>query len=180
MEKRNKRVNIDKNVEVIVKNNSNKRIIFDSPRMQTPIDLLEKGDEEYISVADLRTMINASRKMFDRFSIIITDILHDEYTIEDLLKFVGLEKSYGEYFELRPNNKDKSVNVDDIENFILKSNTQRFESTVESVSMELRKKIIEESIILFKEEKLVDYNKMNAIKKSVGNEDLFLDAEDTK
>lgn len=179
MEKRNKRVNVDKNVEVLIVNNSNKRIIFDSPRMQTPIDLEQKGDQEFITVSDLRTMVNANRKMFESFTLIVVDIIHDDYTLEDLFRFVGLDKSYNEYYSLRPNSKDKSINTNDIENFILKSNGKRFEDILKNSSVELHNKIVQESVILFKEGKLNDYNKMNTIKVAVGNDDLFLDAEET-
>lgn len=179
MEKRRKRVSIDKNVEVLIVNNSNKRIIFDSPRMQSSIDLVEKGDEEYITVADLRTMVNANRQMFESFSLIVAEILDDEYVLEDLLQFVGLDKAYNEYFGLRPNAKDKSVSIEDIENFILKSNGSRFEDILKNSSLLLRNKIIEESVFSFKEGKLNDYNKMKTIESVIGNDDLFQDAEET-
>ena len=176
---RKKRVNIDKNIEVIIANNSNKRIIFDSARLSTQIDLHQKGDEEYVTVGDLRAMINANRKLFESFTLIVTDIVDDEYTLEDLFTFVGLEKAYKEYYSLRPNNKDKSVSVEDIENFILKSNSERFATILKDVGGLLRKKIIEESIALFRESELTDFNKMQAIEEITGNEELFLDVRES-
>lgn len=176
---RKKRVNIDKSIEVIVTNNSTTRIIFDNVRLTTQIDLHQKGDEEYITVGDLRTLINANRKLFESFTLIITDIVDGAYTLEDLIAFVGLEKAYKEYYSLRPNNKDKSVSVEDIENFILKSNSERFATILKDVSVLMRNKIIEESIMLFRDGKLTDFNKMQAIEEITKNEELFLDVRES-
>ena len=179
MEKRRKRVNIDKNVEVLIVNNSNSRIILNNNKLSTPIDLEEKGDEEYITVGELRTLVNTNRKMFEGFKLIVADILDDDLTLEDLFTFVGLEKAYNEYFSLRPNSKDKSVSTDDIDMFILKSNANRFEEILNGCSVELKHKIIFTAIEIFRDGELNDYAKMQVLRKFT-DEDLFDDLEITR
>lgn len=177
--KRKRRVNIDKNVEVVLVNNTFSRFIYDNPRVSTTFDMLAYGDEEYITVGDLRTMVNSSRKIFEGFSLLITEILDDEYTLEDLLVFLGLDRKYEEYFSMTPNSTNDMVAVGDIQTFILKSKPQRFEQMLESMSDKLRNRIIETSIVLFKLGQFGDYQKMQVIRKIV-NDDVFLDAEDTE
>jgi hypothetical protein len=176
---RRRRVNIDKNVEVVVTNNSFFRFIYDNPRISTTFDMERWGDEEYITVGDLRTMVNTSRKLFEGFTLLITEILDSEYTLEDLLVYLGLDKKYDEYFSMTPNNDGSTVEVGDIRTFIEKSNPQRFEQILESMNDKLRNKIIETTVALFKLKEFGDYNKMQVIRKFT-NDDVFLDAEDTE
>lgn len=177
MEKRRKRVVIDKDVEVLIVNNSpRKRIILGHDKVASLVDLEQSGDEEYITVGELKLLVNTNRKLFEGFSVLITEILHDEFTLEDLVSFVGLEKAYAEYWSLKTNAKDKSVQVGDIEAFILKSNEKRFDEILSTVNSQLKEKIIFLSINLFREGQFKDYSKMQTIRK-LTDEDLFDDLE---
>lgn len=177
--KRKRRVNIDKNVEVIVVNNTFGRFIYDNPRISTSFDMENFGDEEYIPVGELRTMVNSSRKTFEGFSLLIVEILDDEYSLEDLLVYLGLDKKYEEYFSMSPNNKGSFVDVADIQSFIEKSNPQRFKQLLEGMNDKLRNKVIETTVALFKLGKFGDYQKMQVVR-AFTNDEVFLDAEDTE
>lgn len=176
---RRKRVNIDRDVEVVVVNNTFGRFIYSNPRISTAFDMENYGDEDYITVGELRTMINSHRKIFENFMLLITDILDDRYTLEDLLVYLGLDKRYEEYFSMSPNWKRGQVEVGDMQQFIEKSSPQRFKQFMESVDERLRNKIIETAVALFKLGRFGDYTKMQVIRKFV-NDDVFLDAEDTE
>jgi hypothetical protein len=176
---RRRRVNIDRNVEAVVVNNTFGRFIYDNPRISTAFDMQAYGDEEYITVGELRTMVNSSRRLFEGFSLIITEILDDEYTLEDLLVYLGLDRKYDEYFSMSPNSRNKEVQVGDIKTFIEKSNPQRFREILEGMSEGLRNKVIETIVALFKTGQFGDYQKMQVVRKFT-NDEVFLDAEDTE
>ena len=177
--KRRRRVNIDKNVEVIVANNSFYHFIYDNPRINTSFDLQNWGDEEYITVGELRTMVNASRKIFEGFTLLIIEILDDEYTLEDLLTYLGLDNKYEEYFKMIPNKRDKRASVADIRTFIEKSTTERFKQVLSGMDERLRGTVIETALTLFKTQNFGDYNKMQVIRE-LTHDDIFLDAEETE
>lgn len=176
---RRRRVNVDRNVEVAVVNNTLGRFIYENPRMTTAFDMEQYGDEDYITVGELRTMINSNRKIFESFQLLITEVLDSEYTLEDVLVYLGLDRKYNEYFSMSPDWKRGQVNVGDFQMFIEKSNPRKFKQLLDSMDSKLRNKVIEISVALFKTGKFGDYQKMRIIKSYVGD-DLFDDAEETE
>ncbi|KEK23951.1 hypothetical protein [Bacillus gaemokensis] len=176
---RRKRVNIDRNTEVIVVNNELWRFVYDNPKMQTALDMESRGDEDYITVGDLRVILNSNRKILEGFSLLITEVVGGEYELEDVLVYLGLDKKYDEYFALSPEWKRGQVDSSDIKEFILKSNTQKFKHVMETSDSKLVKKIIETAVGLFKLGEFGDYQKMQVIRKHVGDE-IFEDAEATE
>lgn len=177
--KRRKRVNVDRNTEVIVVNNEPGRFIYNNQRMQTALDMENHGDEEYVTVGDLRVILNSSRKVLEGFKILITDVVNEEYELEDVLVYLGLDKVYESYFSLSPEWKHGQVDSSDIKEFILKSNSKKFKAILETVDAKLRNKIVETSIVLFKLGEFADYQKMQSIRKFTDDE-IFLDAEDSE
>lgn len=176
---RRKRMNIDKDVELVIVNNTVGRLIYKNPRMSMTIDLESYGDEEYITVGDMRTLISSSRKLVDEFSVIITEVLDGDLELEDVLVYLGLERKYNEFFSLSPLHKRGDVDKQDIQLFLTKAPTDKFERMMESMDKKLRNKIIEISVAMFKLRKFTDYSKMEIIQRYV-NEDLFDDAKETQ
>ncbi|GAB6253564.1 hypothetical protein BCSAG_48820 [Bacillus cereus] len=176
---RRKRVNVDRNTEVIVVNNEMWRFVYDNPKMQTALDMEKHGDEDYITVSDLRVILNSNRKILEGFSLLITEVVGGEYELEDVLVYLGLDKKYDEYFSLSPEWKRGQVESSDVKEFVLKSNVQKFKHIMETVDAKLSKKIIETAITLFKTGEFGDYQKMQVIRKYAGD-DIFADAEETE
>lgn len=176
---RRKRVNVDRNTEVIVVNNEMWRFVYDNPKMQTALDMEKHGDEDYITVGDLRVMLNSNRKILEGFSLLITEVVGGEYELEDVLVYLGLDKKYDEYFSLSPEWKRGQVESSDVKEFILKSNAQKFKHIMETVDSKLSKKIIETAVTLFKTGEFGDYQKMQVIRSYAGD-DIFADAEETE
>lgn len=176
---RRRRVAVDRNAEVIVTSNVIGQFYYENPRMSMIIDLEKIGDEEYITVGDLRAILNSNRKIIEGFQLIITDVADSEYTLEDVLVYLGLDKKYDEFYSLSKRGKDGQAEVTDIKNFILNSPITSFESTMAKIDEKLRTRVIEASVVLFKLKEFGDYNKMRVIEEYV-NEELFLDARETE
>lgn len=175
---RKRRVAVDRNVEVVVVSNVIGRFYYDNPRMATVIDLHHIGDEEYVTVGDLRTIVNSSRKILEGFDLLITEVLDNQYTLEDVLIFLGLDRKYDEYFSLNKG-RDGAPEVADIKNFLVHTPAKQFDKIMETIDSKLRAKIIEIAVTLFKLKEFGDYNKMRIIEQYV-SEDLFADAEVTE
>ncbi|EPC8410973.1 hypothetical protein CN553_12430 [Bacillus cereus] len=170
-----RRVNVDRDTMCIVKNNSFGQFFYDNSRMTERIDMEKHGDETEVSVSDLRAMVNSGRKNLEGFSIIITEVLDPEYTLEDVLGYLGLTKIYDELYALSNGDADP----DAIKNFIQRTSAKKFKEVMESMSPKLRAKVIETSVKLFKLDEFGDYTKMKVIEGYV-NEDLFDDAEESE
>lgn len=175
---RRRRVAVDRNVEVVVVSNVIGRFYYENPRMTQVIDLHHIGDEEYVTVGDLRTIINSSRKILEGFDLLLTEVIDSEHTLEDVLVFLGLDAKYDEYFSLS-NGRTGSPQATDIKDFLVNTPARAFEKIMKTIDPKLRSKIIEISVTLFKLKEFGDYNKMRIIESYV-SEDLFDDAEATE
>lgn len=177
---RKRRVNIDRNIEVIVVSNVvGSKFFYENPRMSQNIDLAKIGDEEYITVGDLRTMLNSNRKILEGFQLLITDVVDNEVTLEDVLIYLGLDRKYEEYYDLANKQNGELAEVTDIKDFILNAPINAFQKTMEKIDSKLRTRVIEMAVILFKLKEFGDYNKMRIIESYV-NDELFADANETE
>lgn len=173
--KRRRRVNIDRNVEVLIVNNTFGRLVFNNSRMTAKVDMQDYGDDQYITVGDLKTMTSSAKKMFESFEILIVDILDDEYELEDLLNFVGLFEQYSKFF----GNDVKELNVGDMNSFIINSSEKQFEGLMRKASRPLRFKIAQNSAVLIKAKRLSNMNKIAILEELVG-EDVIADIRSTE
>ena len=176
---RKRRVSVDRDTEVVIVSNTIGRFFYQNPRMSMVIDLHKIGDEEYVTVQDLRTILNSNRRVLEGFQILITEVLDSEYSLDDVLLFLGLDKKYDEFYSLTRKSKESSIEVSDIKKFIVDSPFNAFEKSMETMDVNLRSRVIENAVTLFKLKEFPDYNKMQIIQKYVG-EDLFDDAKETE
>lgn len=176
---RRRRVSVDRDVEVVVVSNALGRFFYENPRMSMVLDMEKIGSEEYVTVGDLRTILNSNRKILEGFDLLITEVLDSEYTVEDVLLFLGLDKKYKEYFSLTRKKGQDIPEVGDIKDFLTKAPQHVFESQMENMDAKLRRKVIETAVTLFKLKQFGDYNKMQVIQGYV-NDELFDDAKETE
>lgn len=176
---RRRRVTVDRDVEVVIVSNTTNRFYYENPRMNMVIDLHHIGDEEYVTVGDLRTILNSNRKILESFEILITEVVDEQYTVEDVLIFLGLDRKYREYFSLVRKDMNSMAEVTDIKNFLIKAPLHVFEDQMAKMDDKLRGKVIEMSVKLFKLKQFSDYNKMQIVSEYV-NEELFDDAKETE
>ncbi|KDN90452.1 hypothetical protein JR311_19920 (plasmid) [Bacillus velezensis] len=175
---RKRRVSVDRDVEVVIVSNTIGNFYYENPRMNMAIDLEHINDEEYVTVGDLRTILNSNRKILEGFSILITEVLSDEYTLDDVLVFLGLRDKYDDFYSLT-RKSDKVAEVKDIKDFLTKAPLSSFEKTMEKISSKLRERVIETAITMFKLKEFGDYNKMRIIEEYV-NDEIFLDAKESE
>lgn len=176
---RRRRVSVDRDVEVVIVSNTLNSFYYENPRMAQVVDLQHINDEEYVTVGDLRTILNTSRSVLEGFSILITEVLSDKYTLEDVITFLGLDEKYEEYYSLTGKKQGSPAEVKDIKEFLMNAPINAFEKTMENIGDKLRSKVIETAITLFKLKEFGDYNKMRIIEEYV-NDEIFDDAKETE
>ena len=150
---RRKRVNIPKDVECVVMSLCNGELIYRDKRTTRLFEFPELGDTEIMTIEELTTMKNLSRKFFKNSYIAIVDILDDEYTLEDVYSFLQITT---ETEILCPEDMDDIVLEMDLESFrrILQNRKEGG----------LRQRIVERAIKLYEDGEFNDYAKMKVIK----------------
>lgn len=157
-----KRVVVDRATEVIFMNNTNGNLFYRCPKTHATYDMYEYGDTDYITVEQLMIMNNTSRKMLKELWILLIDTATDGVELSDVLKYLGLENLYTDL-----------VAPEDVDNFIIKSPDGKFTNTLGKMDKALTSKVVERSVILYREGKFNSLAKLNAIKEFTKNEDLF-------
>ena len=132
----------------------NGRIVF---------DLHNQGDREFVVLADIYEVASRYKRFFEKHLIAIIDVDSDEYCIEDIIEYLGLNEIY-----------------DEIENYdtdyimqILKLEPKKFEKFVEGANEDLVRIVSSRAADLFKQGKFDSRLKEKALSERLGREDLF-------
>lgn len=85
---------IDKDIDVVV--TSNVRASFSySDKRGVSIELDNHGDNEYLSFGELKSMASGKhKKTLQNMYLLITSIDHDEYTVDDVVSQLRLDRHY--------------------------------------------------------------------------------------
>lgn len=159
---RKKRVQIDRQTEVVFMNNTNGRLFYKCPKTHFVFNMNQHGDTDYITVEQLLIMNNTSQKMLKELWILLVDTADEDVSLDDVLRYLGIDNLY----------KDE-INPEDIDNFILKSKDDGFATTLKKMNKILSQKVVERSVALYREGKFDSISKVRVIREFTGNEDLF-------
>lgn len=160
---RRKRKSIDKNVEVVVANNTYGTFVWESRNGETSIVLEEHGDDEFLTYGELRKL----KKYLENMELVITEVNEDGVSIMDVARGLRIDDVYEEYFDLieetDANEVDSEADIDinEFEDFILESDDDEFKQVLES---KLRDVIISGSVELYKNQKLASHSKTRMIR----------------
>ena len=83
-----------KHVEVEEMSLTNSKIVYECPKTNYSFTLSELGQKEVLELDLLSVMANKYKGFFSKHLITITDFDDDEYTVEDLLDYLGLTDIY--------------------------------------------------------------------------------------
>lgn len=162
---RRKRKSIDKNVEVVVANNTYGTFVWESKNGETSIVLEEHGDDEFLTYGELRKL----KKYLENMELVITEVNEDGVSIMDVARGLRIDDVYEQYFDLieetDPDEVDDEadIDIDEFEDFILDSDDDEFKHILDS---KLRDVIIRGSVQLYKEQKLASHSKTKMIRET--------------
>lgn len=153
---------IDKNGEVLVMNNTMGGFYYKCDKTHEVIDLSKKGDTQIISVDTLLFMKNTSMGIFDKYWLLVIDVLDDEFTVEELFAYMGFDK-YAEYMlDMEESLKD-----------IINNNYTTFVKIIENLDVNILSRMAEYCVAGYEEGTFTDYNKMQAVEKAIGRQGVF-------
>lgn len=162
-----KRKTIDKNTELLIKNNTHGMFYWESPNKSTIIFLENHGDEEFVTYGELKTMLSQMRTYLMNMGVIIAEVVDgDELTILDVAEGLRINKTYEDYFksvadlDLGDVTPETTIDPEDLEIFTQESDEGDFRKALKT---NMRKPLIETAVTLYKRNDLNDYNKMTAI-----------------
>lgn len=159
---RQKRKKIDKDTEIIIRNNSHG--MFEAPGMDSNIFLEKQNDEESVTFGELRKL----RKFLETMDIVIAEVNSEEFTLYDVITALRL-KVYDDYFKyVLGEDEEEFDSIDYIspeafEEFIIDCDQDEFTKVLKT---KLKNQVIETSVNLYKEHRLADYAKMTLIRKT--------------
>lgn len=145
-----KRRKIDKDTDIEI--TSNVRASFSYlDKKGTSIELDNHGDTEFITFGELKTMASGKyKKTLQNMYVLITDVDDEDFTVDDVLKQLRLDKHYNRAKEI--------LDVDEL-------TVDAFDYFVEIASIEeISKAIKHESLVAVLTESAVDLYKQGEIK----------------
>lgn len=160
---RRKRKSIDKNVEVVVANNTYGTFVWESRNGETSIVLEEHGDDEFLTYGELRKL----KKYLENMELVITEVNEDDISIMDVARGLRIDDVYEEYFDLIEEtdadevDSEADIDINEFEDFILESDDDEFKQVLDS---KLRDVIISGSVELYKNQKLASHSKTRMIR----------------
>jgi hypothetical protein len=121
------------------------------------------GQVDFMPFDDLYTMSRFSRKHLEKYWIIITEVLDDELTIEDLIQVLGIQDVYS----------NEEMMYDDNLDYILKeTDLSEFENIIANVNENYKKAIENRAIGLYNAKKFNDISRLRVL---IGDEDKLAD-----
>ncbi|MBO1087251.1 hypothetical protein [Enterococcus mundtii] len=171
-----KRSKIDQDVEIVVMNNVRGSFFYKSRNGDLVLDLDEFGDEEYMTFGDLKKMMASKRVILEKLKLIIVGVEDDEITVEDVVDSLRLTDTYNE-LKATSNGEIRATGIED---FILESTTDELSKTLNSSKTKLKNTIMETAVVMYRDGKLTDYNKMKLFAEKIGRKDFstyWLDAD---
>lgn len=121
------------------------------------------GEREFVLLADLYEVATKYKNFFLKHQIVIIDVDSDEYDIDDMIEFLGLNEIY-----------DEIENYDtDYISQILKLKNKEFEELINNANEDLLRSVASRAIDLFNQDKFDSSKKERIIARRLGREDLF-------
>lgn len=151
---------IDDNLTVTLLSNFDGGIFLKSRNGDVLVDTNEYGDLTDITYEDLKRLVSSNRNMFKDLLLVIVEIdNNEEYELEDVYKALRLEKEYKSIKRLEEI-LDKPFDDYSLDEFIEESDFNEFE---ELLNTPLRKSLMGKAVILYRDNKLNDYQKIKLV-----------------
>lgn len=163
--KRRKRKTIDKDVEVIVTNNTYGMFMYEGSYADMIFSADSRGDEDYVSYGDLRKLKKYMRTM----ELLITEVNDDDVSIMDVARGLHIDDVYKQFFELVLDEEEEtfddvdSIDVEEIDYFIKECNVDEFKEALEAPFGDT---IIAITTELYKRHEIGDPRKLTLVKKT--------------
>ena len=147
---------IDMNMLVKIKSNIDGKLIWSNSKTSTGVNILlnDFGSEDWITLAEAKD-IDRWSTLFRHAKIYITEINSDDFELEDVVRFLGLSRLYGEDV-ISPENIEQVLSKEDM-------GAEKFNQLLEN-SKEIGETILEVAHLLKKKGKIKETYKIDGLK----------------
>lgn len=159
-----------KSLEVEIMSLSTGTIVYECPKTRYKFALSKVGARESLELDVLTTLVNRSRDFFENHLITIVDFEDEDFTVEDLITYLGLQDIYTDI---------ENTDVDYIADILSLDNSE-FERIINKEgNNSLVEKVAERAVYLYKQKKFDSHTKQRILSKRMNIDDLFdvIDAE---
>lgn len=164
---------IGKDVEVSIVNARHGGFYYESPRQEVVIDLEDFGSEDYVTFGDLKSM-NSKTNFLKNLTLIITEVLDEDVSIEDVVKSLKIQDSYSELLSLGEDKLEtvEYIDVNLFNEFVKEADIDEIDRILNSEKSMVRYSVQEAATYMYKEGELADFNKMTSVAEKSGHKDV--------
>ena len=161
---RNELRNLKDHIEVEIVNLNSGETYYRDKDGREVFRLSKPSDKEYILLADVYDIANRHSGYFTDHVIAITDVVSDEYDLEDILEYLNLKEIY---------NDIERYDTDYIDYILNKLDMNKFERVVNSCDVKLVNSLAARAVKLYRERKFDSRLKEEIIDKRLNRHSLF-------
>ena len=161
---RNELRNLKDHIEVEIVNLNSGETYYRDKDGREVFRLSKPSDKEYILLADVYDIANRHSGYFTDHVIAITDVVSDEYDLEDILEYLNLKEIY---------NDIERYDTDYIDYILNKLDMNKFERVVNSCDVKLVNSLAARAVKLYRERKFDSRLKEEIIAKRLNRHSLF-------
>lgn len=133
---------IPANTQVIIVNNTGfGRFYYEHEKLEHVIDLKEPTSFEQLTLADLKVIRQSHSGVFDKYSILIADVLDDEFTLKDVYAYLDLMPVYDELILIAKN--EEGFDTGCFEKFSINSTVKAFTQTIMKMTRPAQERLVQ-------------------------------------
>lgn len=152
-------------IEVEVMNLTNGEVFYTPNSNEVPyFELNGIGDKEFVELDKLYKVASKHKAYFKNHCITIVDLDDMDYTVDDILDFLGIKNLYDNI---------ENYDSDYIDYILNELDFDEFEDVVNNNSIELAQRLTERAVHLHKNDELDSSNKKKFLANKVNMPDLF-------
>ena len=161
---RSELVDLKNRIEVEIVNLNSGETYYRDKDGREVFRLSKPSDKEYILLADVYDIANRHSGYFTDHVIAITDVVSDEYDLEDILEYLNLKEIY---------NDIERYDTDYVDYILNKLDINKFERVVNSCDTKLVNSLAARAVKLYRERKFDSRLKEEIIAKRLNRHSLF-------
>ena len=161
---RSELVDLKNRIEVEIVNLNSGETYYRDKDGREVFRLSKPSDKEYILLADVYDIANRHSGYFTDHVIAITDVVSDEYDLEDILEYLNLKEIY---------NDIERYDTDYVDYILNKLDMNKFERVVNSCDVKLVNSLAARAVKLYRERKFDSRLKEEIIAKRLNRHSLF-------
>lgn len=162
---------INKDTEIVVRNNTHGGFFYQSRNGEMVIDLDEYGDEDRVTFGELTKNASRLRKVLKNLSLVIVEVIgEDDIKIKDVVERLKIKDSYDELLSLADEKLEDVdyIDADIIREFVQDSESSSIHKILANKKSCLHYAIAEMVTELYRTNEVSDLNKMKHVSELLG------------